>query len=270
MDDKFVTLDGIKTRYREQGSGPALILLHGAALGTSVEVWDSTMPQLASRGLRVLALEWPGWGLTDWPESHKPADRTAHLLRFMDALGIDKAALVGHSMSGNVVVNTAFAHPDRVSHIIILGTGTLLPPLPDQPLPAGGETVSAEPALEDTRSDLERNTFNHAVITDEVVKRRHELSVGKNYEYQMRRQAAAGGGGGTPLWQRLDQIPVPALFLYGREDRGQAAARTEIARQRYPNLNLHVFDGCKHMVMWDKPAEFVDRTASFVLEAIPA
>jgi pimeloyl-ACP methyl ester carboxylesterase len=269
--DQYVTLDGIKTRYREQGSGPALILLHGAALGTSIEVWESSMGPLASRGLHVYALEWPGWGLTDWPEHHKPSDRPAHLLRFMDEKRIDKAALVGHSMSGNVVVNTAFSYPDRVSHIVVLGTGTLLPPLPDKPVPAGGESVAGEPTLEDTRRDISSNTFNQSVITDELVKRRHELSVGKNFEYQIRRQAAAGGGGGgTPLWQRLDQIPVPALFLYGREDRGEAGARTEIARQRYPRLNLHVFDGCKHMVMWDKPEEFVSLTADFMKQAVAA
>ncbi|HLG72643.1 MAG TPA: alpha/beta hydrolase [Chloroflexota bacterium] len=271
MDDKFVTVDGIRTRYWEQGSGPALILLHGAALGSSVEVWDSTIGPLASRGLHVYALEWPGWGLTDWPEHHKPSDRPAFVIRFMDELGIAKAAIVGHSMSGNVVVNAAFAYPDRISHIIVLGTGTLLPPLPDKPAPAGGERVSAEPTIQDTRKDISANTFNQAVITDELVKRRHELSVGKNYEYQVRRQeAAGGGGGGTPLWQRLDQIPVPALFLYGREDRGEAGKRTEIARQRYPNLNLHVFDGCKHMVMWDHPDEFVSLTADFVKQAVPA
>jgi pimeloyl-ACP methyl ester carboxylesterase len=132
MEDKFLDLSGIHTRYREQGSGPPLILLHGAALGTSVEVWENTMPALASRGLHVLAVEWPGWGLTDWPESHSPGDRPGHLLRFMDEKGIEKAALVGHSMSGGVVVNMAFSHPDRVSHIIVLGTGTLLPPLPRQ------------------------------------------------------------------------------------------------------------------------------------------
>jgi pimeloyl-ACP methyl ester carboxylesterase len=118
---------------------------------------------------------------------------------------------------------------------------------------------------------VEANTFNHAFLTPALIERRHELSLGKNYEYQVRRQSLqAGGGGGTPLWQRLDQIPVPALLLYGKQDRGDAAARCELARQKYPNLNLHVLDGCKHMVQWDKAAEFVELTANFVLEAVPA
>ena len=58
-------------------------------------------------------------------------------------------------------------------------------------------------------------------------------------------------GKGVPLWQRYDELKMPLLLIYGREDRGRAAERVELLKQRYPNLNLHVADGCKHLVPWD-------------------
>ena len=55
----------------------------------------------------------------------------------------------------------------------------------------------------------------------------------------------------VPLWQRYDELKMPLLLIYGREDRGRAAERVELLKQRYPHLNLHVADGCKHLVPWD-------------------
>jgi pimeloyl-ACP methyl ester carboxylesterase len=271
MDDKFVTLDGIRTRYREQGEGPVVILLHGASLGSSAEVWEATMPPLAARGLRVLAPDWPGFGLTAIPPDHSAAYKRGHILRFMDAVGANKATLAGHSMAGTPAVQLAFANPERVEKVVIVGTGTLLPPLPDKPVGRAGEEVHSEPSIEDTRADLEANAFDHARLTPELVKRRHELSIGRNFEAALARQAAAPEvPAGPPLWQRLDQIPVPALFMYGKQDRASAAERAAIACERYPTLKLHMLEGCRHLVPYDKPDEMVNLIAGFVLGQVPS
>src|SRR5438067_4967755 len=154
--DKFVTVNGLKTRYLEVGAGGApVILLHGASLGSSAEVWDMNIGPLAARGMHVWAPDWPGFGLTEQPVgSHTPAYRRDHVVRFMDELGIEKATLVGHSMSGAVAVQLAFDRPDRVAKAVVLGSGTLLPPLPDQGARAGDPMPDAEPAVEWTREDL--------------------------------------------------------------------------------------------------------------------
>ncbi|MFI5268344.1 MAG: alpha/beta fold hydrolase, partial [Chloroflexota bacterium] len=213
----------------------------------------------------------PGWGLTDAPADHSPAYRRDHVLRFMDALGIGKATLVGHSMAGGMVTQLAFSRPDRVAKMVILGTGTLLPPLGDKPATAPVHNATHEPTLDDIRAELEANTFDHSRITPEVVKRRHELAIGKNFQSLVARESLPREhSDGPPIWERLDQIPVPALFVYGREDRGNAAARAELALQRFPGLNLHILDGCKHMVQWDKCAEVNELVANFVLDAAPA
>ena len=95
--------------------------------------------------------------------------------------GLQKAALIGHSSSGAPAVSIALEHPERVSHLIILGTGSLLPPLETGGAKVGGREGAAqarleermvrkEPTLEDTRALLEANLFHHELITDEELR----------------------------------------------------------------------------------------------------
>ncbi len=131
IEDKFVTVAGLRTRYIEQGQGPAVILLHGASLGSSADVWRRNLAPLAELGMRVIAYDQPGFGLTDDPPEWGIVFRTSFILKFMDALGIDKAALIGHSQAGNMAVELALSNPDRVTKVAVLGTGSLLPPQPE-------------------------------------------------------------------------------------------------------------------------------------------
>src|SRR5262247_3350676 len=130
-ENKYIQVDGLKTRYIEDGAGPAAILLHGASLGSSADVFERNLKPLASAGVRAIAYDQPGFGLTDNPTDYSVAYRRRFIMMFMDALGLQSAAMVGHSQAGNMAVANAFEHPKRISKIMILGTGSLLPPLPE-------------------------------------------------------------------------------------------------------------------------------------------
>src|SRR3954471_1216196 len=132
VQDKLVSVDGLNLRYIEQGEGPAVILLHGASLGSSADVFIRNLGPLARAGFRAIAFDQPGFGLSDVPTDLSPAYRRDSIPKFMDALGLKQAALVGHSQAGNPAVQLALADPSRYSHIIVLGTGSLLPPLDGQ------------------------------------------------------------------------------------------------------------------------------------------
>ncbi|HXF54158.1 MAG TPA: alpha/beta hydrolase [Hyphomicrobiaceae bacterium] len=267
-EDRFLSVDGLNTRYVEAGTGRPAILIHGASLGSSLDVWRRNLAPLAANGVRAIAYDQPGFGLTDDPPEWGLGYRTAFILRFMDALRLDRAALVGHSQSGAMAVELALSQPDRVSHVVVLGTGSLLPPLPDQPAkkrgPAEGEEGGdAEPTMADTRALLEANLFNHDLITEDELALRHRMSTGKNFRAFLARnraaaekRAAVDGGKRQPLWQRLGEVRQPMLLIYGREDRGQAGARAELAKRQMPSLNLHIVPGCKHLVPWDAADAF--------------
>src|ERR1044071_2729630 len=109
--DKFVQVDGLKTRYIEDGKGPAVILLHGASLGSSADVFERNLRPLAAAGVRAIAYDQPGFGLTDNPKDYSVAYRRRFIMMFLDALGLDKAALVGHSQAGGMAIALAFDYP---------------------------------------------------------------------------------------------------------------------------------------------------------------
>ena len=146
----------------------------------------------------------------------------------MDALGIERASFVGHSQSGRVAVDLAFDHPQRVAKVVILGTGSLLPPLAEKQ-DEGEEGGSSEPSLAETRTLLEANLYDRSLITREALKTRHRMSVGKNFEAFLARKRAKGGkASGEPPWQRVAKCPVPLLLLYGMEDRQAGMKRDDI------------------------------------------
>ena len=253
-----------------------VLLMHGASLGSSADVFIRNLAPLAVGGFRVIAYDQPGFGLSEVPSDPSPAYRRESVPKFLDAMGIKKAALVGHSQAGNPAVQLAFATPERYSHIVVLGTGSLLPPI-------GGEgegnegaaqqrlerrMAQAEPGIEDTRKLLEANLFHHELITPEELALRHSRSIGQNFAaFVARNEAAEAAPPKTPkapLWQRLTELPMPLLMIFGREDRAKAFERATLLKEKFPQVNLHIAKGCKHLVPWDAADEFVRLAIPFL------
>jgi pimeloyl-ACP methyl ester carboxylesterase len=257
MAERFVDVGGLRTRYFEEGSGPVALLLHGASLGSSADVWTDNLADLAAHGLRVIALDLPGFGMTGNPSDHSVGFRTRFVVAFMDALGIDRAHVVGHSQSGQIAVRLGISHPGRVGKIVVLGTASMLPPLPHT---AAGDAAEGddgdthEPDIHEVRRQLAETVFDHTRITADAVATRHRMSIGKNFAAFLARRAAKDGEkkDAKPLWQRLDEVKVPMRLIYGQQDRS-AERRAALARQRYPSLDLHLVDRCRHLIQWDAP-----------------
>jgi 4,5:9,10-diseco-3-hydroxy-5,9,17-trioxoandrosta-1(10),2-diene-4-oate hydrolase len=275
VEDKFVTVDGLRLRYIEEGEGPAVLLLHGASLGSSADVFIRNLAPLARAGFRAIAFDQPGFGLSDVPRDLSAAYRRESIPKFMDALGLKKAALVGHSQAGNPAVQLALKEPVRYTHVAVLGTGSLLPPLEGKEDRGGAaqqrlerRMAEAEPTIEDTRKLLEANLFHHELITPEELALRHARSVGQNFAAFVARNAAAESEPAkepqTPMWQRLTELKVPLLLIFGRQDRANAAERAALLRQKYPQLDVHIVDGCNHLVPWDAGDEFIRLAVPFL------
>jgi pimeloyl-ACP methyl ester carboxylesterase len=269
VKDKYVTVDGLRLRYIEEGQGTALLFLHGASLGSSADVFLRNLGPLARAGFRAIAFDQPGFGLSDVPADLSAAYRRDSIPKFMDALSLKTAALVAHSQAGNPAVQLALKEPGRYTHVIVLGTGSLLPPLGGEGSGIEGAAqqrlerrmTSEEPTVQDTRKMLEATLFHHELITPEELALRHARSVGRNFEAFVARNAAAEAAPAkepkTPLWRRLVELPMPLLLIFGREDRARAAERAMLLKEKYPQLNLHIVPGCRHLVPWDAADEFV-------------
>src|SRR5205823_1251080 len=115
MLPKRIRVDALSVRHFDVGKGAPVLLLHGASLGSSADVWARNLAPLAAHGLRVIAPDLPGFGHSDNPGDHSLADRQRFVPALMDALELERAALVGHSQAGRIALALAFGHTARVS-----------------------------------------------------------------------------------------------------------------------------------------------------------
>ena len=262
-EDKFVSVDGLKLRYIEEGSGPSVLFLHGASLGSSADVFLRNLGPFAKAGFRAVSFDFPGFGLSEIPAKQSLAQQRTSIPKFIDAAGLGKTALIAHSRSGGFAIQQALADPSRYSHVIILGTGSLLPPQTEAQVGkyeavqarVDKEMAQKEPTLEDARKLLQADTFNHALISEEDVAMRHSRMIGGNFIAHQERQShdapAGAAAPAKPLWERLTELKLPLLMIFGREDRAHAGERAELLKKMQPQINLHIVNGCKHMVHWD-------------------
>ncbi len=121
-----VRANGIQFHYWQSGSGPPVVMTHG--LGGNLAGWHLTLvPELQSH-YRVTTYDLRGHGRTDAPETGYTNRNMAEDLRgVMDALGIDRAHLVGHSWGGDISLQFALLYPDRVRSMILVEAGLLGP-----------------------------------------------------------------------------------------------------------------------------------------------
>jgi pimeloyl-ACP methyl ester carboxylesterase len=119
--DRFLDIDGIRTRYRRLGSGPDVLVLHGWA--ARIEAMTPILTGLAS-GLTVHAVDLPGSG-----ESEPPAcqpwgheEYVAWTRALMVALGLKRPNLIGHSRGGAIAFKLAAEHPELIGKLILVNS----------------------------------------------------------------------------------------------------------------------------------------------------
>ncbi len=120
---QIIDVAGLRTQYLVAGAGPPLVLLHG--IGDSAADWQWVMPGLAQHH-RVYALDLPGHGGSAAPDVDYSATLYAHFTtRFLDALGVNDAVLVGHSLGGLAALCVALALPERVRALVLVDSAGL-------------------------------------------------------------------------------------------------------------------------------------------------
>jgi pimeloyl-ACP methyl ester carboxylesterase len=276
--DQFVDVSGFRIRYLEAGpeDGPVVLLLHGASLGSSADTFAGNLPAFAAAGFRAIAFDQPGHGRSVALAGTVDDPQVGIVPALLDALAIKRAALVGHSRAGSSAIQLALKDASRYTAVVVLGTGSLLPPLGE--LDAESEAAAqrkqerkqanVEPTIEQTRKLLEADLYHHDLITPTALEQRHAMSIGDNFQAFAARNAPKAKDENkpakTPLYERLDELTVPLLMLYGREDRASAGQRAELLKRQKPELNLRIIEHCKHLLPWDAPAEFVKLTTEFL------
>jgi len=131
---KYVTVNGIKTRYFDEGAGEPLILFHGGSFGNTDNVdladnWDRNWSWFL-KSFHVYAPDKLGQGFTELPQrddDYTMAAVVQHAYDFIQKMGLKKVHLVGHSRGGFLVTRLALEYPKLVQTLVIVDSGTLAP-----------------------------------------------------------------------------------------------------------------------------------------------
>jgi pimeloyl-ACP methyl ester carboxylesterase len=121
---QFIETDGIKLHYVERGSGPVIVLIHGAST-TLQDFTTSILPPLAEH-FRVIAFDRPGYGYSErpagpWPD---PARQAKLIADGLQAIGVERAVWAGHSRSGSVVLAAMLNNAGQVAGGVLIGGGS--------------------------------------------------------------------------------------------------------------------------------------------------
>lgn len=263
---KFVQAGDIRVHYHDVGTGDALIMLHGSGPGASG--WSNFKQNVGpfSQKFRVLLVDQPGWGKTDKPQM--TGSRFGYIARtvknFMDALGIERAHLVGNSMGGGVALKFALDYPERAGRLVLMG-------------PAGGVSVTSPtpsegikvlrtfyappgPTIERMRQLINVMLYDASVVSEELLRERFEAAMQPDamewYKATFSGPPASGAGAVEELWRDLEKIPHKTLIIWGRDDRVLPLDQALIFLQRLPNVRLHVFGKCGHWAQVEHTDEF--------------
>jgi pimeloyl-ACP methyl ester carboxylesterase len=268
--DQYVDTALARFRYTATGAGPPVLLLPGAA-GWRL-TFHAMVPALADRHT-VFALDPPGQGRTEVldPAFGYDADAVAgSIAAFLDAVGLERTAIVGHSWGGGFALRLAELYPSRVTRLALLAPGGL--DVNDvwefrlMRLPVLGELAGYLPSTMSLRHMLRKSFVHQERIPDalvgEVV---HELRSGPNRVARwadMLRVERSVSWSDTERDLRLVRAPV--LILWGGKDRYFPARLLDRFTTRLSSVERHVLPGCGHSAHDDCPEQTYALLAPFL------
>jgi pimeloyl-ACP methyl ester carboxylesterase len=269
-DESYIDLPSTKLRLRvlSVGSGPDLVMLHGASLAAAI--WAPWLNEL--RGYRALLVELPGHGLSD-PVTYRVGSVRAHTIELLDdlfeSLGLAAPSVVGHSLGGMFALWHAAERPGRIASLVAIGDpGAALPgvqvrmPLSLLTVPGLGRAVLSSPSPRSTYRQILGQGLSSAAarsMPDELV---DILRLARRRKGNPRTVASlmhAIDGFRRPRPEtpmsdsELARIDVPTMFCLGREDPFLSPHQARRSVAKIPGALLHEVAG-GHAPWFENPS----------------
>jgi 2-hydroxy-6-oxo-octa-2,4-dienoate hydrolase len=265
---KFIDLSGHKTHYIEAGQGKPVILLHGFFYDSYL--WAANIDALAER-FKVYALDLWGFGYSTRTALDYGYQLYADQVSlFMDSLSIQHATLVGQSMGGGTAIQFCVQHPQRVDKLLLVAPAGMPNPLPLTGkffnLPGIGEFFMGLNTDKIRKKNLgDFWIHNKQLITDsyfenvtrfQKVRGTTEISLSilrKEFFHTLRNEI-----------ERLAQIEIPILIIWGREDRSIPVSRGQEMHRILDGSRLEILNEAGHVPNYEQAALFNQLALDFL------
>jgi len=258
----------------DEGSGPAVVLLHG--LGGSAFDWRHQREPFLRAGFRVIVPDFLGQGYSGLPKGADygvPA-QAERVVAMLDALGVPRAHFVGNSYGGGAALYIAITHPERVEKLALLDAAAV-----PQEFPWYVSLARSEP-LGDIVFAITPKRMLVGMLIGFLVHRPESLTDAELDEYAHEHRFDIAGSVELSRALRVDDakrlepglagIRTPTLILWGAQDRviPLESGRTLVAR--IPGATLEVIDQCGHVPHMEHPAAVTKRLLDFLGPPPPA
>jgi pimeloyl-ACP methyl ester carboxylesterase len=267
-----VQVDGRTIAYRELGSGPAVLLIHGWP--TSSFLYRDVMPPIAEAN-RVVAIDLPGFGGSGKPTDVRYDfdffDRT--LDGFLAELDIEDVAVAGHDLGGPIGLNWALGRPERLTSFALLNT-LVYPDFDPSVIEFVTELATPGPREHRTSPEglaeiMRLGVADETHVTDEML-----AGVTDPFPTpESRRALAAAGIQLSPerfaeLAKELPSLKAPVRIVYGEQDRILPNVADTMARiaKDIPQAEVTVLPDCGHFLQEDDPQQVGELLARFFAE----
>ncbi len=269
-EGKFIDLGGHRTHYLEGGSGKPVILIHGFNLDS--QTWIKNFEQLAAH-FKVFAPDLWGQGYSTREPLAYGYELFAEQIRlFMEAVNIQQASLVGHSMGAGTSIMFSIKHGKQVDMLVLIGS-TGIP----AELPARSKAFKLKGVAELLMS-LRTDRIRRSNLGDYWIHDRESLT-DEYYQKLVHCQKIEGSTEALLTILRKDffhtleeeirnlgQLDIPTLIIWGREDKTIPLSSAEEIHRLNPGSRLEILDNAGHLANFDRPEEFNELVISFLQE----
>lgn len=263
-DGRFIDIGGRRMHYLDQGTGPAIVMIHG--LGGQMRNFSYALLDRLSGDHRVILIDRPGSGYSAAIDTANVGAQAAQIARFIAALGLEKPLIVGHSLGGAVALALALDHPEAVGGLALIAP--LTHPQEDVPpafkalaiaSPAARCAVAwtiATPAAMLAGDKGTRVVFAPEAVPDDFAIRGGGALVGRPAAFQSASADLVAANDDLPaMVARYPSLSVPTAILFGRDDAIlDPAAHGEALASAVPEAELTLIDG-GHMIPVTRPDE---------------
>lgn len=260
---RFVTdSQGMAIHYRDEGmpSGPVIVLLHGS--GASLHTWEDMIEALSDT-YRFISLDLPGHGLTgpDLERDYSASSMIDAVETVMETAGVEKAVIAGNSMGGWISWRYALTAPQRVEGLILIdAAGPQIGVEPNLYLAARimDSALGRIAAKKITPKSIAKKTLTQVMydddaISDGLVERYWDLTRFPGNRIAMGDRAQVDRE--AKYWQRVSEIEVPVLILWGEHDVTTPLAFAHAFDTQIANTVLKIYPNAAHLPMEEIPAD---------------
>ena len=265
--NEFVQVHERRMHVIDRGQGPhTVLLIHG--YGASKSSWEELIERLAP-SMRVIAPDLPGFGYSDrYAGDYSPEALADDLAALLDARGVGKASIVGHSWGASIALAFALRHPDRLERLVLMSawcyTDQLTPFFDWVQVPGLGEMIMTLFYPARTGDKLALN-FAHPekFVTAERVEK-VEANLARPGSLATLLAAARGMSHFAELETQYPKIEIATLLVWGREDRVALLPFGERLQRELPNARLVVIGDCGHVPEIECPAPTAHAIGDFL------